>query len=68
MTSIKQEILDELAGNVQAKAKLSIVLNKHMFTVERYIKENNSLLTTQDSIKAIAEELGKTEQEILTES
>lgn len=66
MTLIKQEILDELAGNIQAKGKLSVLFDKHMFTVERYIKENNTLLTTQDAIKIITEELGKTEKEVLT--
>lgn len=70
MTSIKQEILDELKTSPrknQIKARLMIALDRSDQSIENYYQDNDPLLTTKDALIVICEETGKTESEILTQ-
>lgn len=67
MTSIHQNILDEIKSNVQLKANLASLFGKTTTTIDNYCIENNPLLTTKDAVVIICKGLNKTEEEILTQ-
>lgn len=71
MTSIKQEILDEILKGSKKnviKGRLMGVFNKSDEMVKIYLETNNPCLTQKDALEVICEELGETENQILTES
>lgn len=70
MTSIKQEILDELKNSpnkTRIKAKLMLALNRSDQSIDNYFEDNDPMLTQKDALIVICEETGKTESEILTQ-
>lgn len=68
MIGIKQEVIDQVKGSTKAKTRLAYEFNKHQSTIDRWLEENNIALTTPMAVKAISEETGTPESEILTEA
>lgn len=69
MTSIKQEFLDEILHGPKKmiiKGRLMAALNRSDEMVKNYLETNSPNLTRKDALTVICEELGKTEEEILT--
>lgn len=66
MQKIKPEVLKKLAGNVKALNRLAYVFAKHRTTIDRWVANNDVILTTAAAVKAISEELGITEDSVLT--
>lgn len=65
---IKQEILDEINKGEKAntiKAKLIEANDKHPGTIQRWIDNNDELLTTAKNMTVICEQLGVSQDEIL---
>jgi hypothetical protein len=58
MQKVKPEVIEKLKGNVKALNRLAYEFNKHRTTVDRWVLDNNIILTTPMAVKAIAEELG----------
>ncbi len=65
---IKSSVLSSLMRSNRAKARLAILFDLGMTTIERWIKKKNVLLTVPDSLRIISKELGINEHEILTEA
>lgn len=65
MTTIKQNVKNLLDANMKAKARLAYEFARHTYTIDRWIEENNPILTTPQAVRAISEELLIPESEIL---
>ncbi len=66
--AIKQEILEQINKGEKAntiKAEMIKANDKHPGTVQRWIDNNDEILTTAKNLKIISEELGLTQDEIL---
>lgn len=68
MTKVKQEIIEQIKGSGKAKGRLAYVFAKSTDSIDRWLKNNDIMLTTPMAVKAIAEELEINESEILTEA
>lgn len=62
---IKQTVLEQIRKNKVLKAKLQIALDKAAPTIQRYLDDNDIMLTTTAALVVIKEELSLTEDEIL---
>ncbi len=65
MTTIKQEVKEQLRLNVKAKARLAYEFAKHSLTIDRWIDTDAPILSTDMAVKCISEELNIPENEIL---
>lgn len=65
MATIKKEIIETLKTNQKAKLRLAYEFNKHSVTIDRWLEDNNEMLTTKTALAAIGEELKLKENEIL---
>lgn len=65
MTTIKQDVKDQLRLNMKAKARLAYEFAKHTYTIDRWIEEDAAILTTATAVRAISEELGIPKKDIL---
>jgi hypothetical protein len=68
MSGIKQDIIERIQNSTKAKTRLAYEFAKHQSTIDRWLEENNLMLTTQTALKAISEELEVAESEILIEA
>lgn len=62
---IQQNVIDLLRKSKIAKAKLQIALDKAPPTIQRYLDDNDVMLTTHAALKVIKEEFGLKEEEII---
>jgi hypothetical protein len=68
MQVIKREVLEKLSTNPKAKGRLAYEFAKHSVTIDRWIEENNAMLTTPTALNAISEELELDKAELLIEA
>lgn len=66
--SIKKDVLLRMLKNSDIRIGLVREFDISMFTADRWIKDNNKLLTTPSALKVIREELGLTDDQILEET
>jgi hypothetical protein len=62
---IKQNVIELLRKSKIAKAKLQIALDKAPPTIQRYLDDNDVMLTTHAALKVIKEEFKLSENQIL---
>jgi hypothetical protein len=62
---IKQNVIALIRKSKVAKAKLQIELDKAAPTIQRYLDDNDVMLTTHAALKVIKEEFGLKEEEIM---
>lgn len=67
MQKVRPEVIKKLDGNVTALNRLAYEFAKHRTTIDRWVRNNDVMLTTAMGVKAIAEELDIPESEVLTE-
>jgi hypothetical protein len=65
---LTQLAIDALKNNKRARARLQLDLDKSEYTINRYIDENNIMLTTATALLVIKEELKMGESQLLEES
>lgn len=65
---IKRKILEKINASTKLKTQLALALNKSVFSIQRYIDENDDNLTKASVLKVIREELGLSDSQILEES
>lgn len=64
MNMIAQNILEQIRHNRICKAKLQIALDKAAPTIQRYLDDNDIMLTTKPAIDVIKECFGVSDDEI----
>lgn len=62
---LTQIAIDALKNNKRARARLQLDLDKSEYTINRYIDENNIMLTTATALVVIREELKMDDSELL---
>jgi hypothetical protein len=62
---IKQNVIELLRNSKVGKARLQIALDKAAPTVQRYLDDNDIMLTTAKALEVIKTEFNLTELEIL---
>lgn len=62
---LTQIAIDALKNNKRARARLQLDLDKSEYTINRYIDENNIMLTTATALVVIREELKMEDSELL---
>lgn len=67
MIQVRQEILEKM-NTRQVKTRLAYEFNRDLRTIDRWIKDNDPMLTTPMCVRAVAEELSVPESEVLTEA
>lgn len=65
MATIKEDVLEMIRQSKVCKAKLQIELDKSAPTIQRYLDDNDIMLTTASSLSVISKEFGLKEKEIL---
>ena len=65
MATIKNNVLEKVRQSKVCKAKLQIALDKSAPTIQRYLDDNDIMLTTASSLAVISKEFGLKEKEIL---
>jgi hypothetical protein len=65
MATIKEDVLEMIRQSKVCKAKLQIELDKSAPTIQRYLDDNDIMLTTASSLAVISKEFGLKEKEIL---
>lgn len=65
MATIKDDVLEMIRQSKVCKAKLQIELDKSAPTIQRYLDDNDIMLTTASSLAVISKEFGLKEKEIL---
>jgi len=62
---IKQLYLDQVNASPVCKAQLQIALGKSYSAIQRYVNENNILLTTATALSVLKKFTGVSERELL---
>jgi len=62
---IKQSVISKIRQSKTCKARLQLVLDKSAPTIQRYLDDNDIMLTTSAALEVIKNETGLTESEIL---
>ena len=62
---IKQNVIELLRNSKVGKARLQITLDKAAPTIQRYLDDNDIMLTTAKALEVIKTEFNLTEVEIL---
>jgi len=57
MSKLKEKTLKQIRNSKICKAKLQIALNKSAPTIQRYLDENNIMLTTITALTVISQEI-----------
>lgn len=57
--------IDAIRNNKRARARLQLDLNKSEFTINRYIADNDIMLTTAQALEVIRQETGLSDDQIL---
>lgn len=64
---LSEQAITAITKNGKLRNRLAYELDCHPDTLSRYLKNNDVMLTTASALKAITEETGLTQEEILTE-
>lgn len=64
-TLLKPELIAQIAGNNRIHNRLQLAFGTSYFTVRRWFKNNHVMLTTSTALNIIAEETGKTIDDLL---
>jgi hypothetical protein len=62
---LTQKAIDALKNHKRARARLQLDLNKSEYTINRYIADNDIMLTTATALKVIREETGISDDQLL---
>ena len=62
---LTQKALTKIGKNGTLKGRLADAMGKSMFTIHRWIKDNDPMLTTATALQIIREETGMSDDEIL---
>lgn len=62
---IKQSVINLIRKNKTCKTELQLVLDKSAPTIQRYIDDNDIMLTTAAAVSVIAKNLNIKESEVL---
>jgi hypothetical protein len=62
---IKQSVITKIRQSKTCKARLQIALDKSAPTIQRYLDDNDIMLTTSNALNVIKAELGLKESQIL---
>lgn len=62
---LSSKALIEIKSNTLAKNLLAVKMNRSVHTIEKWIKDNDIMLTTADALEVIKQETGLTDEEIL---
>lgn len=65
---LRPEVIEEIKKNLSVKNRLQFELHKSYLTIQRWLNEKSSNLTTAHALKIISEELEKSPNELLTEA
>lgn len=65
---IKDEVLARVKGNKTAINRMALAFNKTGRTIERYVEDNDVILTTDVAMGIISDVLGIPQAELLTEA
>lgn len=65
---IRENILNLIRKNKTCKTELQLALDKSAVTIQRYLDDNDIMLTTAAALEVIKRHLDKTEDEILEEN
>ena len=57
MSKLKEKTVKQIRNSKICKAKLQIALNKSAPTIQRYLDENNIMLTTITALTVISQEI-----------
>ena len=63
---INDKVLGKIRKSKICKAKLQIALDKSAVTIQRYLDDNDIMLTTTSALDVIKSEFNLTEKQILT--
>ena len=63
---LKSDIIDIIKSDISIRTKLAIALRKSYPTIQRYVNENNEMLTTAGALEVLRSELKKTNEDLLT--
>lgn len=64
-SQLKLSVLSEITGNNRIQNRLQLAFNKSYFSIRRWIQVNHPMLTTITSLNIIAQETGKTIDDLL---
>ncbi len=64
-TSLKPALIVEITGNNRIQNRLQLAFDTSYFTVRRWLLNNHPMLTTITALNIIAEETGKTIDDLL---
>lgn len=62
---IKKKILEKVNDSTLIKTQLALALGKSVFTVQRYVDDNDDNLTKASALAVLRKELKLTESQIL---
>ncbi|OLY94801.1 hypothetical protein [Cnuella takakiae] len=62
---LTQLALGAIRNNKRVRARLQLELDRSEYTINRYVQENDIMLTTATALKIIREETGLTTKQIL---
>lgn len=65
MQLLRQEVLEKLKQNINARSILGYNLNVHPDTIRRWVHNNSPMLTTVTALETISKELNIKKSEIL---
>lgn len=68
LIQLKPEVIEMIKKSLPAKNRLQFELGKSYLTIQRWLKENSTNLTTGNALKIIGEELNISNNELLTET
>lgn len=64
---LTKKVLEILNDNPKVKTRLAAALDKSIYTIQKYIKDNDDELTKAAALDVIEEVTGMSREEILTE-
>lgn len=62
---LTSKALAEIKSNTRLKNLLALELDRSVHTIEKWIKDNDEMLTTASALEVIRKETGLTDSEIL---
>lgn len=65
---LSQQAINALKNNKRARARLQLEFDKSEYTINRYIADNDIMLTTASALVIIREETGMKNNQILVNS
>lgn len=63
---LSTKALEFLRGDKRVRTLLALEMDKHMDTIERWVKNNDPMLTTASALQVIREHSGMQDEDLLT--